>query len=67
MDQKQSAARPDSQRSVGRLADRIRSASSQSERRNDLAHFIPRRRADENAQDDNLTAHHIKPHLRYSS
>lgn len=66
MDQDQSAVGADSQRRVRRHGDRLRSSTSQSQRRDDPTHLVPRRRADEDAQDDHFAAHHIQPHLRYS-
>jgi len=63
MDQKQSTACSDGQRRISRNSDRVRSATSQPQRRNDHAHFLPRRRADEDAEDDHTASHHFQSHL----
>ena len=67
MDQEQFTARADRQRCVRRHCDRLHPASLQPQRRNDHAHLVPRRRADENAEDDHPASHHFKSHRRYSS
>jgi len=67
MDQNQSSAGTDRRRSTSRRSDRLCLASSQPQRRNDHAHLVSRRRADEDAEDDHPAAYHIKPHLRYGS
>ena len=67
MDQKQSTPCSDGRRSVSWNGGRVRSTTSQPQRRNNHAHLVPGRRADEDAQDDHPASHHIQPHLRYSS